>query len=97
MPIARTIMKDKEKDLERILKALANRRRLGILRILKRDREAAVGDIAAQIRLSFRSTSKHLGVLAAADILEKDQRSVQMFYRIAEDLPDAARRIIFLL
>ena len=56
-------MKEKEKELEWILKALANRRRLGILRVLKQNREATVGDIAAEIRLSFRSTSKHLGVL----------------------------------
>ncbi len=90
-------MKDKEKELERILKALANRRRLGILRVLKRSGEATVGDIAEEIRLSFRSTSKHLGILLAADILEKDQRSLQMFYRIVQDIPDAARRIISLL
>ena len=90
-------MKSTEKELERILKALANRRRLAIMRVLKRDREAPVGDIAAEIHLSFRSTSKHLGVLFAADNLEKDQRSLQIFYRLAENLPDAARRIILLL
>jgi len=60
------------KDFEKVLKALANRRRLSITRCLKDKGEASVGEIAEEIRLSFRSTSRHLGVLAAADILEKE-------------------------
>ena len=71
------------RELEKILKALANRRRLAILKYLKEYKEASVGEIAGAIRLSFKSTSRHLGVLAAVDVLEKDQRSLQVFYRIA--------------
>ena len=85
------------KDLERTIKALANRRRLAILRYLKNEGEASVGNIAAEIRLSFRSTSRHLGVLAAADIVEKDQRSLQIFYKIAPAQKPAAKYIISLL
>jgi DNA-binding transcriptional ArsR family regulator len=70
-----------ERELERVLKALANRRRLAILRSLKRDKEAPVGDIAAAIRLSFAATSRHLGILIAADLVERDQRGLQVFYR----------------
>ena len=86
-----------EKELERIMKALANRRRLAILRYLKAEREATVGEIAEEIRLSFKATSKHMLVLSAADIVEKEQRSLQMFYRLVGDLPLAARSIISLL
>lgn len=71
------------KELEKILKALANKRRLLIIKYLKEIEEASVGDIADTINLSFRSTSKHLGILAAADIVEKDKRSLQMLYRLA--------------
>lgn len=85
------------KDLERPLRALANRRRLAIVKHLKAHREAPVAEIAGAIRLSFRSTSKHLAVLAAADIVERDQRSLQMFYRLADPLPAAARAIIHLV
>ena len=85
------------KELERPLKALANRRRLAILKYLKREKEASVGDIAKAIRLSFKATSKHLGILAAADIVERDQRSLQMFYRLSGSLPAAARHILSLL
>ncbi|MDP3727587.1 MAG: metalloregulator ArsR/SmtB family transcription factor [bacterium] len=85
------------KDLERPLRAMANRRRLAILKYLKQNREAPVADIAGAIRLSFKATSKHLAVLAAADLVERDQRSLQMFYRIASDLKPVARHIIALL
>ena len=87
----------REREIEKPLKALANRRRLAIVRYLKAHREASVGEIAGAIRLSFRSTSKHLGVLAAADILERDQRSLQMFYRFADPLPPPAKAIIQLV
>ncbi len=87
----------KEKELERQLKALANRRRLAILRYLKEHREAPVGEIADEINLSFKATSKHLAILAAADIVEKEQRSLQMFYRLADDKPVAAKNILTLL
>ena len=46
----------KEKEIERILKALANRRRLAIVRYLRRTREATVGDIANEISVAVRCT-----------------------------------------
>ena len=86
-----------ERELEKQLKALANRRRLGILKHLKNNKEAAVGEIAHEIDLSFKSTSKHLAVLAALDIVEREQRSSQMFYRLAGKHSSAVRSIISLL
>ncbi len=85
------------RELERIIKALANRRRLAILKYLKENREATVGELADEIDLSFKATSKHLGVLAANDVVDKDQRSAQMFYRLASSQKPAAKHIISLL
>ncbi len=85
------------KELEKTLKALANRRRLAILRYLKKNREASVGEIAGEISLSLKATSKHLGILAACDIVEREQRSLQMFYRLASGQKPAARHILSLL
>ena len=82
---------------ERVLKALANRRRLAILSYLKKKREAHVGDIADQIKLSFKATSKHLTVLSAAELLEREQRSSQMYYKIAAELPAEAKVVIRIL
>ena len=72
-----------EVEMEKILKAAANRRRLAILNCLRGKKELSVGTIAQQIKLSFRSTSKHLSILYISDLLEKEQRSVLMFYRLS--------------
>ncbi|OHA88990.1 MAG: hypothetical protein A3C70_00570 [Candidatus Zambryskibacteria bacterium RIFCSPHIGHO2_02_FULL_43_14] len=77
----------KERDLERILKALANKRRLVIISFLKKDKEANVGEIAGAIHLSFKSTSRHLAVLFGAGILDKEQRSSEVFYRLNDSIP----------
>jgi len=72
------------KDLEKVLKALANRRRLAIVKVLKDMREAHVGYIADEINLSFTTTSRHLVIMERAGVLEKTQRDKQVFYRLAE-------------
>ena len=82
------------KELEKQLKALANRRRLAILKLLKNKRRLAVGDIADAINLSFRATSKHLGVLYAAGIVEKEQVSVSVVYSLYDNIPLSAKYII---
>lgn len=71
------------KEIERILKVLANRRRLAIIQYLRKNKEAKVGDIADEIKLSFKATSKHLGLLLNADIVEREQRSLQMWYTLS--------------
>lgn len=80
--------------LEKALKALANRRRLAILGYLKREKEASVGDIARAIKLSIKATSKHLRILAGADLVARDQRNLLGFYRLAPDMTSNARQVI---
>ncbi|OIO47318.1 MAG: hypothetical protein AUJ32_03210 [Parcubacteria group bacterium CG1_02_40_82] len=85
------------KNLEKQLKALANRRRLAILKYLKKVRQAPVGEIAGEINLSVKATSKHLNILAAADILEREQRSLSVFYRLSQDPSPTAKQVINIL
>ncbi|MEK7115543.1 MAG: metalloregulator ArsR/SmtB family transcription factor [Patescibacteria group bacterium] len=87
----------KEKEIERCLKALANIRRLSIVRYVKKENESNVSDIANEIKLSFAATSRHLNLLASADILDREQRGLEMFYYISQSLPEPARRIISIL
>jgi DNA-binding transcriptional ArsR family regulator len=84
-------------NLEKTLKALANRRRLAIVGHLKTHPEATVGDLASAIKLSFRSTSKHLAVLLAADVVEREQRSLLMFYSLSTDPSRHLRRLLDLV
>ena len=85
------------KDSERILKALANKRRLAIVKYLRNRREASVGEVAEAIHLSFGATSKHLIILASADILEKEQRSLLMFYSLSTEIPKLAKEIVLMV
>ncbi len=84
----------KEKEKERILKALANRRRLAIVSLFQKEKEKSVGEIAESIKLSFRATSKHLSILVNADILEKEQRGLQMFYSLDKSAPETTKQLL---
>lgn len=71
------------RKFERMFKSVANRRRLAILSHLKKENEATVGGTAKAIHLSFKATSKHLALLYAAELVEREQHQLEMRYRIA--------------
>ena len=76
-----------DKKIEKILKALGNKRRLAILKYLRDGGEAKVGNIAFEIGLSFRSTSRHLIILERADVLKKEQRGLKVFCCLSDKVP----------
>lgn len=82
------------KQLEKIFKGLANRRRLAIIGLLSRKKEMAVADIADEIGLSFTATSKHLGILRNLDILDRRQESLTVYYRLANPLPPVIKLLL---
>jgi DNA-binding transcriptional ArsR family regulator len=86
-------MADHQK-LERILKASANRRRFTILSYLKKEKEATVGEIAEHINLSFKSTSRHLAILYATELVDRTQRSSEVFYRLSDVLHGTVLEIL---
>ncbi|OGY59834.1 MAG: hypothetical protein A3B23_00280 [Candidatus Colwellbacteria bacterium RIFCSPLOWO2_01_FULL_48_10] len=85
------------KDIEKVLKALANKRRLGILALLKRKDGLSVGDIAREIKLSLKSTSRHLAVLASVAILDKEQVSLNVFYKLPPNPHKLVRYVLTIL
>ena len=85
------------KQTETTLKALANGRRLSIIKYLKHVHKASVGDIAAKIRLSFKSTSHHLLILLSVGILEREQVGLTMLYSISKDQKLGAKEVIWCL
>ncbi|MBI3115319.1 MAG: winged helix-turn-helix transcriptional regulator [Candidatus Kerfeldbacteria bacterium] len=70
-------------QLERILKALANQRRLAIVLYLAEVEEANVAAIAGHLRGSYKYISWSLRRLAAADLLLPVRRGAFTFYRLA--------------
>ena len=79
-----------KKELEKIFKAFANRRRLTIVSYLKQAGERNVNGVAAELDLSIAATSRHLVNLERTGILEKQQRDKEVFYRLAQ------QKIIFI-
>jgi len=82
--------------IERLLKPLANRRRLAILHLLHKRREVGVGAIADSIKLSLTATSRHLSMLERAGFLEKEQRSLNVYYRLSKDAPSILASVLAL-
>jgi len=85
------------KKEEKILKALANRRRLEIVKYLKGRKEASVSDISEKIQLSFKAISKHLAVLYSAEILDKEQKNIYVYYYISANIPQLAKNILTMI
>ena len=85
------------KQLEKIFKGLANKRRLHIIKLLAKRKELPVADISREINLSFTSTSKHLAILRQLDILDRRQESLMVYYRLAVPLPPVLKLLLFTL
>ena len=71
---------------ELLFKAIANRRRLLILRYLKRRGEKSISDISEVIGLSVKSTSRHLLILHHADLVVEKREGISVYYRINKGL-----------
>ena len=85
------------KEAEKVLKALASRRRLEILKTLRKNDALSVGEIADEIGLSFRSTSRHLNILYHAGVLEQERKANLVEYRLAKPAPEILSRIFPLI
>ena len=87
----------KEPDMERLLKPLASRRRLAILKYLRVSRRVNVTTIAEHIRLSLAATSRHLRLLETSGYVDKEQEGLEMYYRIREDAHSILAHILRML
>ncbi len=84
-------------EMEKHLKAIANKRRLAILKQLKRKPKVSVSEIARMISLSFRATSRHLRMLATLNILEYEQKGLKIFYSLNAVQRPEIKQVISLL
>ncbi len=82
------------KQVEKILKALANCRRLAILVYLGKCEKATVGEVAREINLSFKATSKHLVILRGADIIDRGQLSLRAQYSLNKPLSSIVKLVL---
>lgn len=85
------------RNTEQQLKAIANARRLVILRELKKSKSMTVGDIAEAIRLSLAPTSQHLKILKSAGIIEYKRRGKYVTYRLSLKQEEPIKQILSML
>lgn len=81
-------------NLIKLLRVLAGHKRLEILCLLSDGRERSVGDIAASIKLSLKSTSKHLLLLSQVDLVEYRRQKNIVWYRASRSVPDYLKPIL---
>lgn len=77
-------------------RALANRRRLQLIGLLASHRELSLSGAASAIRLSVKSTHKHLSQLAQAGFITSERRGIVAYYRL-EPQSDLAHRLLQLV
>ena len=70
-------------DAARLLRALANEKRLMLLCLLV-DGERSVGELNARVDLSQSALSQHLAVLREAGLVQVRREGVQAFYALAD-------------
>lgn len=71
-------------DSARMLKAVANEKRLQILFAVA-DKEMSVGEIEKLVNLSQSALSQHLAVLRAAGIVSTRRNAQTIFYKLKDD------------
>lgn len=77
----------------KILKALANEKRLEILKLLDKSSGLSVVEIAEKINLHFKSTSKHLQRLAEAGLVKSNRDGVWVRFALTEKVDQLIKRI----
>ena len=70
------------RDFTRCLKALANERRVRILQELLAAAPLDVDALAHRIKLSYKSTAKHVAQIERCDFVERTHMGVQVLYRV---------------
>ena len=70
-----------------IFKALGNINRIKIIQMLSGGKSMNVTEIADEIKVSIKSTSRHLAILRNLDLLESEGRDGHVFYSLSKPVP----------
>ncbi len=75
------------KEFTRCLKALANERRVRIIQELLVAAPLDMDALARRLKLSYKSTAKHVAQLERCDFLERTRMGLQVLYRVDRTHP----------
>lgn len=71
--------------LVKVFKAVANEKRVKILRLLVKEKEVSVEEIAQRLKIGYKTASSHLQKLINVNLVKRYQKSLFVFYSINED------------
>lgn len=77
-----------------VFRTLANINRLKIIQMLSGGRTMNVGEIAENLKISFKATSNHLAMLKNLDVMESQGIAGHVFYSINSDMPHDFRKVV---
>ena len=80
----------------KVFKALGNERRLKIIEALLREGSLSLEALSKRIRLSYRSTSKHLLLLEGVGFLERVVKNRNVFYTLSAQIKNKLKALIHL-
>lgn len=73
----------KVKKIERIMKGVANHRRIQILELLGEEPELSVLDISIRLKINFKTASEHIRRLYIAGLVYKRSRTTHVFHTLS--------------
>jgi len=77
-----------------IFKALGNINRIKIIEMLAGGQSLSVTDIAGRIKISIKSTSRHLMILRNLELLDGEGRDGHVFYSLNKSVPEDIKKSI---
>ena len=72
------------KKLERIIKGIANHRRLQVLELLYKEPELSVQEISEKLKSEFKNISAHISKMAISGLLMKRSDSKSIRHRLTK-------------
>ena len=79
--------------IEKLFRALANGRRLQIVRLLAK-RPYSVAELSQKLKLSYKATHQHVYRLFMVELLDKERDGLLVQYSIENNLSNVAERLL---
>ncbi len=90
---------DKQKNIKKwatLHRGLGNHNRLHILQLLKNRGPLSVSDLAKELSISFKNTSRNLNILTNLSLVVFQGKQGKVYYSLNVGIPSEVRRIIYI-
>ena len=77
-----------------IFRGLGNQNRLHILQLLDRNGPMSVTELSDELEISFKNTSRNLGILGALDFVEFEGRKDRVYYSLSTRLTGEIKKLL---